>query len=116
MVCDLIILQTEFNRTIEFTRVLHVPQLRNNLLSCLYLNRHKGFHIHIDAKTMDFDLDKKTLFCATINSNISAHLDGVTAPVEFANLSATLPLDLNQWCIMTCQQYSMHKVHFLCCL
>ena len=42
------------SRAVEFTRVLHVPKLRNNLLSCLYLTRHKGFEIHITSNHMDF--------------------------------------------------------------
>ncbi|EKM73426.1 hypothetical protein AGABI1DRAFT_134795 [Agaricus bisporus var. burnettii JB137-S8] len=33
-------------RAVELTRVLHVPALRSNLLSCLYLARHIAFHGH----------------------------------------------------------------------
>ena len=86
-------------RSIEFTRVLHVSQLQNNLLSCLYLTRNKGFHIHIDAEFLHFELNKKELFCASINSNNSAHLDGVTeAILEYAHIfSSTLPLDISLW-------------------
>jgi hypothetical protein len=29
--------------------VLHVPDLRSNLLSCLYLARHKGFNITVNS-------------------------------------------------------------------
>lgn len=65
-------------RAVEFTRVLHVPQLRNNLLSCLYLTRVKGYNIHIDSKAMNFELNKQTLFCASITSQNSAFLDGRT--------------------------------------
>src|ERR1700678_1650312 len=36
-------------RDVEFTRVLHVPDLRTNLLSILYLTRHKQFIIHINS-------------------------------------------------------------------
>jgi len=85
-------------RSVEFTRVLHVPQLRNNLLSCLYLTKHKGFHIHIDAEYMNFELHNKKLFCASINSNNSAHLDGVTEAIsEYAHFTSTLPMDLHLW-------------------
>jgi len=76
-------------QSVEFTRVLHVPQLRNNLLSCLYLTRNKGFHIHIDAEFLHFQLNKKELFCDSINSNNSAHLNGVTeAILEYAHLTS----------------------------
>ena len=30
-------------RDVEFARMLHVPALRNNLLSVLYLTKHKAF-------------------------------------------------------------------------
>ena len=39
---------------VEFTNVLHVPDLRNNLLSVLYLCRHKGFIVSIDAMQIAF--------------------------------------------------------------
>jgi hypothetical protein len=86
------------SRAVEFTRVLHVPQLQNNLLSCLYLTHHKGYEIHISSNSMDFLLSRKTIFTASINSNNAAYLDGVTEPIlEFANISSTIPLDLNLW-------------------
>ena len=86
------------SRAVAFTRVLHVPKLRNNLLSCLYLTRHKGFEIHITSNHMDFLQSKKIIFSASINSNNAAYLDGVTQPIsEFAHHSSTLPLDLNLW-------------------
>ena len=85
-------------RPLEFHRVLHVPLLQNNLLSCIYLTRNKGYNIHIDQKAMHFWLNGKELFSAKINSNNSAHLDGCTALVlESAHHSSTLPLDLNLW-------------------
>ena len=51
---------------VEFTRVLHV---QNNLLSCLYLIKHKGFEICINSHQMDFICDSRTLFCAPIGSS-----------------------------------------------
>lgn len=79
-------------RPLEFSRVLHVPKLRNNLLAILYLTCHKGFHIHIDDKRLNFEhvSQKKVLFCATINVNNSAHLDGTVEELtEYGNLSST---------------------------
>jgi hypothetical protein len=84
-------------RGIELTRVLHVPDLRSNLLSCLYLARHKGFNITISADAITFKQGGRTLFTATIHSNNSAELDGTTATSETAYSVSTLPLDLNLW-------------------
>ncbi|XP_006461015.1 hypothetical protein AGABI2DRAFT_117952 [Agaricus bisporus var. bisporus H97] len=71
-------------RAVEFTRVLHVPDLRSNLLSCLYLARHKGFNITISAQSIDFQCKGISLFTATIHSNNSAELDGSTVTSETA--------------------------------
>jgi hypothetical protein len=84
-------------RGIKLTRVLHVPDLRSNLLSCLYLAQHKGFNITISAHAITFKQGGRTLFMATIHSNNSAELDGTTATSETAYSVSTLPLDLNLW-------------------
>jgi len=34
---------------VEFTRVLHVPKLQNNLLSILFLTRRRQFEVNINA-------------------------------------------------------------------
>ena len=49
-------------RSVELTRVLHVPQLRSNLLSCLFLTRCCGFSILIDSAFMHFMRSGMTLF------------------------------------------------------
>src|SRR5260221_11165138 len=75
-----------------------VPLLQNNLLSCLYLAKHKGINIHIDSQQMDFNRDGRTLFCASIGSTNCAHLSGSTEPPsESANWVSTLPLTLSLW-------------------
>ncbi len=51
---------------VELTRVLHVPQLRNNLLSCLYLTKRKGIIMEVDASKIRFKRDGTTLFTATV--------------------------------------------------
>jgi hypothetical protein len=40
---------------VKFARVLHVPDLRNNLLSVLYLTRNIGFTVHINSSHMSFE-------------------------------------------------------------
>jgi hypothetical protein len=83
---------------VEFSRVLHVPSLQNNLLSCLYLTKHKNIKICIDSVQMDFMRDGRMLFCAPIGSNNSALLSGSTEPLpESANWVSTLPLTPLLW-------------------
>jgi hypothetical protein len=70
-------------QTLEFTKVLHVPGLENSLFSCLYLTKHKGFEIHIDANHMDFIRNGHTLFRAPIDGNNLLNLPlRVTVPLE----------------------------------
>jgi len=77
------------SQPVEFTRVLHGPSLQNNLLSCLYLARHKNI-IHIDSEQMDFSLNGKSLFYAPIRSENCAVLSGSSEPLsESANWVAT---------------------------
>ena len=50
-------------RPLEFFRVLHVPDLRNNLFSVLFLTRQKGWTVTIDATKMFFQRPAGTTFC-----------------------------------------------------
>jgi transposase InsO family protein len=86
-------------RAVEFTRVLHVPDLRNNLLSVLYLTRNIGFTVHITASQMSFERPTGTpLFVASISDSNAAFLDGSTVPLaEYASAATTLPLDIDLW-------------------
>jgi transposase InsO family protein len=86
-------------RVVEFTRVLHVPDLRNNLLSVLYLTRNIGFTVHINSSHMSFERPTGTpLFVATISGSNAAFLDGSTVPLaEYASAATTVPLDIDLW-------------------
>ncbi|KAJ3489721.1 hypothetical protein NLI96_g1948 [Meripilus lineatus] len=91
-------------RPVEFTRVLYVPRLRNNLLSVLYLLLNHRIQIHIYKPRMDFSRDKTLLFCAPVDSTHTAYLSGHVAipsltPAQSAHLSSasTLPQDLSLW-------------------
>ncbi|GJE85703.1 hypothetical protein PsYK624_017820 [Phanerochaete sordida] len=91
-----VVFAPEGKRELEFSRVLHVPELGSNLFSVLYLARHHGFTIHIYSDRMDFDREGHTLFCAKIDASNTAYLDGKVVPAPQAALSAsasTLPLD-----------------------
>ena len=45
-------------KAVEFTEVLHVPQLRNNLLAVLYLTRRCGYYTTINGTHMSFILNR----------------------------------------------------------
>ena len=82
----------------EFNRVLHVPDLRTNLLSILYLTRHKQFIVKIDSHEMRFIRNNTMLFTAQINENNAAFLDVTTdANSESASYISTLPVDISLW-------------------
>jgi hypothetical protein len=84
----------------EFTNVLHVPALRTNLFSVLFLAMHRNFLINIKKDTLSFMFEGKVMFEAKVNSSTVAYLQGTTVPIpETANLSSatTLPLDLSLW-------------------
>ena len=92
VVFNLVMMDGKPSQPVGFTRVLHVPSLQNNLLSCLYIARHKHIIIHIDSEQMDFSLNGKLLFCAPIRSDNCAVLSGSSEPLsESANWVSTLP-------------------------
>jgi len=57
-----VMMDGKHSQPVEFTRVLHVPSLQDNLLSCLYLARHKHIIIQIDSEQIDFSLNGKLFF------------------------------------------------------
>jgi hypothetical protein len=94
------IIDGRISQIVEFTNVLYVPALRNNLLSVLYLTMNRNFRINIIKDTLNFDLNGKTQFVGKVNSYNSAFLQGQTIPLqEFVNLSSstTIPMDLSLW-------------------
>lgn len=86
-------------RQLILTNVLHVPDLRNNLISVLYLCHQKGFTVKINSSRMSFERPaEKPLFIASIQDNNSAYLDGETIPVpQSASPAITVPLNLDLW-------------------
>ena len=85
-------------QVVEFTRVLHVPDLRTNLLSILYLTCQKQFTVKINSHEMRFTRNNTLLFTAQINENNAAFLDGTTdANSESASYISTLPVDISLW-------------------
>jgi len=95
---------------LEFTEVLHVPDLKNNLLSVLFLTRHRAYTVHITDKAMHFMQAGKEQFIALISENTTAFLSGTTqcAPEQVFSALApttTLPLSLSLWH----QRFSHHS-------
>ena len=89
----------EVTRAVEFTHVLHVPDLHNNLLSVLYLTRHASFVVSINSTHVAFACPLGlTFFVATITGNNAVFLDGVTESVtEQALPVMTVPLNWSLW-------------------
>src|ERR1700742_2215325 len=90
-------------RPIRFSRVLHVPDLRNNLLSVLFLAQSKHFEIRILGESIHFLLQGKLLFTALISDDNAAYLDGYTpktessVPLVVAAQRIQVLLDLELW-------------------
>jgi hypothetical protein len=88
------IIEGKKTRPIEFTRVLHVPRLQNNLLSVLFLTKRCQFEVNVNADYIKFIKDGRTLFVASINDHNAAFLDGRTEScLDSVNASTMLPLD-----------------------
>jgi hypothetical protein len=86
------------SRVVEFTRVLHVPELRSNLLSVLYLTQHKAISVIISHGLMSFVKGNALLFTASVSDSNSALLDVTTLSVQHqAQPASTCALDLTLW-------------------
>ncbi|KAF9478926.1 hypothetical protein BDN70DRAFT_807769 [Pholiota conissans] len=83
---------------VEFTHILHVLQLRNNLLAYLYLTKRKHFKMLVEDTTMHFKCDGMTLFTAKFTNENAVILNGVTEVIsKHAHTASTLPFNLNLW-------------------
>jgi hypothetical protein len=86
------------SRVVEFTRVLHVPELCSNLLSVLYLTQHKAIQVIISCGLMSFVKDNALLFTVSVSDSNSALLDCQTVSEEHqAQPASTCALDLTLW-------------------
>ncbi|KAL5532213.1 hypothetical protein ACEPAF_5777 [Sanghuangporus sanghuang] len=83
---------------LEFERVLHVPDLRNNLLSVLYLTRSKSYVVTIHHNKMLFHRHGTVLFTANITSYNAATLNSHIVPtIAYAAFTSTCPLNTTLW-------------------
>jgi hypothetical protein len=92
---------------IEFTQVLHMPDLHNSLLSILYLTKYQGVCVFIEDGVMKFTLNGTLLFTATAadDQNI-IYLDG---SANFSSSIYTLPLNCDLCHRQLCH-YSLDSV------
>ena len=91
---------------LEFKRVLHVPDLRNNLLSVLYLTRSKSYVVSIHHDKMFFNRHKTLLFTASITPHNAATLNGQVVPtIQYAAFTSTCPLDTVAQALCTPQSW-----------
>ena len=89
-------------RTFGFTRVLHVPDLRNNLLSVLFLTQQKGFTITIDSSKMSFKHpDGIIWFTATISDGPLLLWQSI--PLQPPLYLSTLTCGTGDWPITICR-------------
>ena len=85
-------------KLLEFSRVLHVPELKSNLLSALYLTREKSYVVTLLAETILFKRHNTLLFTASVTPHYSAKLDGeVICCSALAAATTTFPMDFALW-------------------
>ena len=85
-------------KSLEFEHVLHVPDLRSNLLSVLYLTQRKNLEATITRNKIYFKRDDQLLFTASVDSCHNAYLDGNTQTQhEVAARASTCKMDLTLW-------------------
>jgi len=103
-------LEGKRGRPVEFSRVLHVPDLRSNLLSVLFLTRNKLFSVVILETVMSFIRSRAVLFTARVHASNCAYLEGTTSSnaspiVDSAFASSTLPMDASLWHRRLCHHH-----------
>jgi hypothetical protein len=77
---------------LRLSRVLHVPELQNNLLSVLHLVSCHAFEVVINSKEMRFMKDSELCFTASIRQN-TAYVDCTTPGAPETALASSQSLD-----------------------
>jgi hypothetical protein len=93
---------------VEFTNVLYVPALKNNLLSVFYLTMYRNFRLFPAGDSVKFIRDRNVLFETKVNMSNCAFLQRDTISLEeHVNLSSstTLPLDISLWHHRLCNHH-----------
>ncbi len=83
-------IEGERSTAVNLLNTLHVPALRNNLLSPYHLTRKKGFKISIVGSDVTFRQHNKIQFTATVNDSNIGYVNATTQSfLESANSSST---------------------------
>jgi hypothetical protein len=92
-------LEEKRGRAVEFSNILHVPQLRNSLLTVLYLTHHSSFDVHVNAIHMFFSHSNGPPLFITPSMSTMPHFWTVITKVitEYVSPATTVPLDLALW-------------------
>src|SRR6202007_364298 len=90
------------SRPLLFSRVLHVPALRNNLLSVLHLTRKHRYIVTIKDTRLTVVRDGEVHFTAACGRTNAAYVDGnvdteQALPEACANVSKSDKPDLARW-------------------
>jgi hypothetical protein len=78
-------------RSVLLSKVLHVPELNQNLLSVLTLTVKHAFHVVIVSNVMEFIKDKIPRFYASVGADLVALLSGSTIVQAEASFTRDIP-------------------------
>jgi hypothetical protein len=80
----------------RLSRVLHVPDLQNNLFAVLHLTSHHKFRVVIEGSQLQFSQQGALCLTATVKDG-TAYMDVTVAAVAEAALASRAPLTRSLW-------------------
>jgi transposase InsO family protein len=83
-------------RPCRLSRVLHVPELQNNLFAVLHLTSHHKFRVVIEGSQLQFSQQGALCLTATVKDG-TAYMDVKVAAVAEAALASRAPLTRSLW-------------------
>jgi hypothetical protein len=83
-------------RPCRLSRVLHVPELQNNLFAVLHLTLHHGFCVVIEGSQLQFSQQGALCLTATVKDG-TAYMDVKVAAVAEAARASRAPLMRSLW-------------------
>jgi hypothetical protein len=94
---DVILMPTNASlRPCRLSRVLHVPELQNNLFAVLHLTSHHKFRVVIEGSQLQFSQQGALCLTATVRDG-TAYMDVRVAAVAEAALVSRAPLTRSLW-------------------
>jgi transposase InsO family protein len=83
-------------RPCRLSRVLHVPELQNNLFAVLHLTSHHKFRVVIEGSQLQFSQQGALCLTATVKDG-TAYMDVKVTAVAEAALASRAPLTCSLW-------------------